>query len=109
MIKTTKTKLRTASRSVTDDASGQMICSAHVVKRQVVANRGEIPRELELRWPEQKLKLVMTINAPQLNGQIPPKVFERTPLKGVPSYDLATGRVEGMQQAGGPRGAGFQH
>ncbi len=83
-----------------DEASGKLICSAKVVKRQVVANRGDIPRELELRWPAQDLKLVMTINAPQMNNQFPPQVFVRTPLKGVPSFDLATGRVEGMQQAG---------
>ena len=91
-----------------DEASNKLICSAHVVRRTVIPGKCEFPRELELRWPEQSMKLVLTINAPQLTGNIPPQVFARIPLKGVPSFDLATGRVEGMQQAGGPKGAGWQ-
>ena len=63
---------------------------------------------MELNWPEQKLKLVMTINGAQVSNQIPAQAFVRTQLTNVPSYDLATGRVEGMQQAGGPRGLGAQ-
>jgi hypothetical protein len=91
-----------------DDATGKLICSAHIKRRQLIPGRGEIPREMELNWPEQKLKLVMTINGAQVSNQIPAQAFVRTQLKNVPSYDLATGRVEGMQQAGGPRGLGAQ-
>ena len=70
------------------------------------ADRGDVRREqrhvvvgvmdhLELRWPEQKLKLSMTLNGMTVNQQVPPTVFVRTPLTGVPSFDLATGRLEG--------------
>src|SRR5262249_15600460 len=90
-----------------DDATGQMICSAHIVRRQIVANRGEIPREMELRWPEQKLKLVMTIMAPETSGRIPSELSFRPRLKVVPGYARAAGGVEGVKQAA-PRRAGYQ-
>jgi hypothetical protein len=91
-----------------DDAKGTLICSAHVTRRLVIPGKGEIPRELELSWPEQKLKLVMHLNSVQVDSQIAPVVFVRAPMKGVQSFDLATGRVEGMQQAGGMKGPGVQ-
>ena len=47
-----------------DEASNKLICSAHVVRRTVIPGKCEFPRELELRWPEQSMKLVLTINAP---------------------------------------------
>jgi hypothetical protein len=85
-----------------DDATGKLICSAHIKRRQIITGRGEIPREMELNWPDQKIKLGLTINAAKINTQIPPQVFLRTPMRGIQSYDLATRRLEGMQQAGGP-------
>jgi hypothetical protein len=91
-----------------DQTTNKLICSAHITRRQIIPNRGEIPRELELRWPEQNMKLVLHLNGVQVSQQFPPQVFARTQLKGVPSYDLATGRVEGMQQAGGPKGPAMQ-
>jgi hypothetical protein len=85
-----------------DDATGKLICSAHIKRRQIIVGRGEIPREMELNWQEQKIKLGLTINAAKINTQIPPQVFVRTQMRGIQSYDLATRRLEGMQPAGGP-------
>jgi hypothetical protein len=86
-----------------DDATGKLICSAKIKRRQIVANRAEIPRDMELSWPDQKMKLGLTINAAKVQNQIPPQVFVRTPMRNIQSYDLATGRLEGLTQAGGPK------
>jgi len=91
-----------------EEANNKLLCSAHITRRQNRAPFPDLPRELELRWPEQNLKLVLHINSVQASQQFGPRVFERAQLKGVPSYDLATGRYEGMQQAGGAVGPGTQ-
>jgi hypothetical protein len=85
-----------------DDKTGKLICSAQVVRRQVI-NGAELPRELKLEWPEQKLKLVLHLDRLQFSQDLPARAFVRAPLTGVPAFDLATGRVEGMQQVGGPK------
>jgi len=86
-----------------DDATGKLICSAKIKRRQIVANRAEIPRDMELSWPDQKMKLGLTINGAKVQNQIPPQVFVRAPMRNIQSYDLATGRLEGLTQAGGPK------
>jgi hypothetical protein len=86
-----------------DDATGKLICSAKIKRRQIVANRAEIPRDMELSWPDQKMKLGLTINGAKVQNQIPAQVFVRTPMRNIQSYDLATGRLEGLTQAGGPK------
>jgi hypothetical protein len=86
-----------------DDATGKLICSAKIKRRQIIASRAEIPRDMELSWPDQKMKLGLTINAAKIHTQIPPQVFVRTPMRNIQSYDLATGRLEGLTQAGGPK------
>jgi hypothetical protein len=84
-----------------DERSGKMICSAHITQRQFI-NDAEIPREMELRWPEQNMKLVLNINGVKMNQHIDPRVFARTLLNGVQSFNLATGKIEtGIQPAGG--------
>src|SRR6185436_40828 len=88
-----------------EDASNKLICSAHITRRQIIG-KTEIPREMELRWPEANLKLVLHLDHITLNNQIPPTVFVRTRMNGVSSYDMATGRYEGVQQAGGPKSPG---
>jgi hypothetical protein len=87
---------------VQDERTGKEICSAKIKRRQILpGGHGEIPRELELRWPEQNMKLVLQLNGVQVNQQLPPRVFARTKLNGVQSFDLATGSVERIQPAGG--------
>jgi hypothetical protein len=86
-----------------DDASGKLICSAKIKRRQVITGRGEIPKEMELNWPEAKVKLGLTIDRAQVAKEIPPGVFVRTPLRDVPSYDLANASwVQPTLRAGGP-------
>src|SRR5262245_3393768 len=83
-----------------DDATGHEICSAHILDTYLDRQTGAIvPKRLELRWPENKLKLSLTLNGLAVNQQSPPEVFVRRPLNGVPSFDLATGRVEGGNAA----------
>jgi hypothetical protein len=85
-----------------DDATGNLICSAHITEKLPVPaanssekNRGNVPRRIELRWPEQKLKLALKLGDVTFNTPMPPQVFVRTQLNGAPSLDLATGTVQG--------------
>jgi hypothetical protein len=80
-----------------DDATGKEICSAHITEIQVDRSTGGIlPRRIEFRWtmPEQRLKLAMKLDGVVVNPQIPASSFQRRPMQGVPSYDLATGRLD---------------
>jgi hypothetical protein len=87
---------------VVDERSGKLIGSAKITRRQILPGGGEIPRELELRWPEENMKLVLHLTGVQVNGNIPSQVFVRTKLNGVHSYDLATGQLDDrVQPAGG--------
>jgi len=88
-----------------DEATGKTICSAHITRKQ--KNYHTLPREMELKWPAQNLTLKLRLDGVQVNQQIPPQVFARTRLNGVPSFDLETGRIEAIQQAGGPKGSGI--
>ncbi|HYV34236.1 MAG TPA: hypothetical protein VE988_00945 [Gemmataceae bacterium] len=88
-----------------EEANNKLICSAHITRRQIIG-KTEIPREMELRWPEAKLKLILHLDHITLNTAqrpIQPQVYVRTQMKGIGSFDMATGRMEGVQQAGGPK------
>ena len=73
-----------------------MICSAHVTEVQFDPKGGIFPRRLELSWPEQKLKLGMLLNGVDVNLTPPPQAFVRLPMQGIPSFDLATARIDGQ-------------
>lgn len=80
-----------------DEATGKEICSAQIMDTHLdPATQAILPRRLELRWPESKLKLAMTLNGLNVNQPPPADVFVRHPLNGVPSFDLATGRLNGQ-------------
>jgi hypothetical protein len=99
--KATKDAPQVTDYLLVDERSGKLICSAHIMRRQII-NDAEFPREMELRWPEQNMKLGLTINGVKMNQHIDQRVFARTPLNGVQSFDLATGKIEsGIQPAGG--------
>jgi hypothetical protein len=92
-----------------DEATNKTLCSAHITRRHKIEHREagtivEIPREMELRWPAQQLKLVLQLNKVQLANQFPETVFRRTPIQGYPAFDLATGPAEPVHRAGGPGG-----
>jgi hypothetical protein len=88
-----------------DDATGKEICSAHISKVQIAKNVGAIlPYRIELSWPEQKLKMRMTLNQVTVNE--PPArrdlLYVRRPLPNVPSFDLAQMRMDSpVQRTGG--------
>jgi hypothetical protein len=87
-----------------NDATGKEICSAKILQSQVLAsqlNRDKgalVPRQIVLNWPEQKLKLTMRLDTSTAQVDFPPNfpAFVRRPLQGVPSFDLASGRVDGQ-------------
>lgn len=84
-----------------DEASGKEVCAAHISDVQEDRTSGtRLPRRVEFRWPVQRLKLVMVLNGLAVNGAVPATAFVRQPLQGVPSYNLASGQLEGA--AGNP-------
>jgi len=96
-----------------DDASGKEICSAHISETQVdggpKGKGGILPRRIEFRWamPDNRtLKLAMKVDGLSVNPAIPAETFGRRPLDGVPSYNLATNKVDrptAFQQVQGTR------
>lgn len=82
-----------------DDATGKEICSAHVSEVQLDSTRTNaiLPRKLELRWPEMKVRLGLKMDRITINPQNPPVptvAFIRPNLTGVPSFNLALGRPD---------------
>lgn len=78
-----------------DDANGKEICSAHISEIQVDHATGAVlPRRIEFRWPEQRFKMAMKLDGIAVNAEVPATAFVRRPLQGVPSYNLANGRLE---------------
>jgi hypothetical protein len=92
-----------------NDATGKEICSAKVLDNQMDrATGGLLPRRLVLNWPENKLKLTLQLDGATANVNFPAgfPAFVRRPLQGVPSFDLALGRVD--SQPSSLQRAGFQ-
>jgi hypothetical protein len=83
-----------------DEATNKLVCEAHISKKQKLPGGGEVPREIELRWPEQKMRLGLEINNVHVTQVFGERVFVRNPINGFPSYDLASGRAEPVSQAG---------
>jgi hypothetical protein len=80
-----------------DEASGKEICSAHVSEVQLdgVRTNAILPRKLELRWPEMKVRLGLKMDHVSVNpGNMPMTAFVRPSLTGIPSFNLATGRPD---------------
>lgn len=81
-----------------DDQTDKVICSAHVRRVQLAPQtNGMLPRDLDLNWPEGRLKLSLRLDQVTCNFDIPPgsPAFVRSPMPGIPTYDLASGRLEG--------------
>jgi hypothetical protein len=75
------------------DEKGKEICSARVLQVQRdPASDAILPRKVEMNWPAEKVKLVMTLNEIGVNGALPQgnaRLFHRPNLEGVRSVDLA--------------------
>lgn len=88
------------------DEQGKVICAASIrfVQRVGGENGPIIPQMIDFNWPEQKMKMKMTIYNPQFIAMPPEKAatrFTRQNL-GHQSYDLGMGALDGagVQQAG---------
>jgi hypothetical protein len=89
---------------VLKDERGNIICAASIRSVQQVGDNGPIiPQIVDFNWPEQKMKMTMTIYNPQLIAMPPEKAamrFTRQNLR-YQSFDLATQTLDaGVQQAG---------
>ena len=75
-----------------DDATGKEICSAQI--QEVVidpATGAVVPRRMELRVPAESARLRISFNKMDVNPQLNAASFQRQPLQGVRSFDLARG------------------
>jgi hypothetical protein len=88
------------------DEQNKVICAAYIRYAQHVGgeNGAIIPQMIDFNWPEQKMKMKMTIYNPELIAMPPDKAatrFTRQNL-GHQSFDLVTGALDGagVQQAG---------
>jgi hypothetical protein len=87
------------------DEQGKPICVANVRRVQPIGAKGAIiPKEIVFSWPEQKLRMTMRLENPQLVAMTPEKaaaVFTRQNLT-MQSVDLATQSLDGpgLQRAG---------
>ena len=77
-----------------DDATGQEICSAHILSTSMDRTTGAVlPYKMEIRMPTQKMKMALKMDGVAINGAI----------ANVESFNLATGKTEpwNLQRAGG--------
>jgi hypothetical protein len=75
-----------------DDATGKEICSAEISEvkvHKIFPAQVIVPRRLELRWPDAKVRLALRFDDVTVNTQLPHTVFERPEMPGVQSRDLA--------------------
>jgi hypothetical protein len=95
-----------------DDATGKEICSAHITETQTAGPSGRVallPRRIAFRWSmpnNQQMELKMRLDGLALNPDVPAVTFARRPLDGVPSFNLATGKLDrpvSLQQVQGLR------
>jgi hypothetical protein len=77
------------------DDKGKEICSARVLQMQRdPATDAMLPRKVEMNWPAEKVKLVVTLNEIGVNTALPQgngRLFQRPALEGVRTVDLARG------------------
>ena len=95
------------------DEQGQLVAVADVLSVRRDAGTGAtIAHHLRLKWPQQKLEMELKLdglkvyNAPVLT-QRAPELFQRSSLRDLPSYDLATRSLDSqpsnLQRMGGYR------
>jgi hypothetical protein len=73
-----------------DDVTQKEICSAQILEVQLDRVSGAlVPKKLALSMPSQGAKLTMAMSNMSVNPQLNPASFQRQPLQGVQSYDLA--------------------
>ena len=75
------------------DRQGDLL--AHITATKQDRDTGAIvPYKMELRVPTQNMKMSLKLDGMTVNAQIPQTAFQRSPMNGVESYNLATGKAE---------------
>jgi hypothetical protein len=78
-----------------DEATNKEICAAHISEVQVDKGTGAvIPRRIELRWPAEKLRLDMRLDAAKVNVQTSPETFTRITHPNIKSFNLGRMQVD---------------
>jgi hypothetical protein len=80
-----------------DADTNKEICAAEILQIQVDRDTQVVlPRKVVMRWTDEKIKLTLTLDEVLVNREItrPDLLFTRAPLKGIPSVDLAQGRID---------------
>jgi len=84
--------------SLVHEMTGEVMCSAKVIKTQVDHQTGAIvPRNIQFSWTPTKqhsITLAVTLDGLSVNPLVPNRVFTRGPLPGVRAVNLATERSE---------------
>jgi hypothetical protein len=83
---------------VLKDARGAVICQATVQEVQV-KDRAVLPRRVTLNWPAQKMEMKMTLSDVSVVNNLDParaeRLFKRSDLSNLPSFDLARRTPDG--------------
>jgi hypothetical protein len=92
-------------RHVIKDEQGKVVCAANIRSAQSVGPSGLIiPKMVDFIWPEQKMKMTMTIYNPSIVDMPPEKAAQRFTRQNDQraSFDLFTQRVDGgaLERAG---------
>ena len=87
------------------DEQGKVICAANIQRAQHVGGDAGpiIPWIIDFNWPEQKLKMTMRIENPQIIAMPPEKAATRFTRQNLqyPSFDLASQTLDGgVERAG---------
>jgi hypothetical protein len=97
----TQGKPRIAAYVLKDAETGKDICQAVVLNTYPVGpntNGAIIPYRVEVNWPEQKVRMKLTLGTGlqvrNFTPQESARLFNRADLGARPSYDLATGRPD---------------
>jgi hypothetical protein len=95
-----KDKSQVAAYNLKDAETGNVICQAIVLRTyppSQATNGAVVPYQVELTWPEQKVRMKLTLGGLQVRTFTPQEsalLFNRQNLGNRPSYDLATGKPD---------------
>jgi hypothetical protein len=78
-----------------DDVSSKEVCAAHVREAQLdTRTNAVVPKRLELRWPDEKLRVDMHMGVTTVNTQVLPQMFTRQVNPNIQSFNLAQMRID---------------
>jgi hypothetical protein len=87
------------------DARGGHICKATIQETWTTRDHVVLPRKITLVWPAQRLEMKLQLfdtQVVQIDPQRADRLFRRTDLSGLQSYDLARRAIDGPGGRSGP-------